>query len=1005
MGMSNSSERNRGPDRPLVRLYRTLHFEDAWEAILCPWFRARSEVGMEDSGPTAVVVPNVSCAAFLKARLLEDEISAFGIHFFTARTLREFLLGQFPEFPPVVDRGDAGLLITLAAEGVPNSRVAQSVAPSPDAFLGLHERMTGAGWDVKSWENREAEEISAGYSILLERVGLQTMQQADQRLLQCSGMTRPLLEEILLYGLSERDWPLWPLLSSAIELAKRATVIHLEEGLDDAGRCWLGTWEEHYGFAETVAERWNGRNSGFERIAENFEGLVEAGVGESLPKTIIYRIGQDAGGEAEAIVAQALTFLAEAGSVRLGIVFSRPSALSRVVTAHLIRLGIPHYDALGNVPGRGPKEQILDAWIRLQEEQRLDALIDFSYALSTGGFVAPDIPGALEATFERAVREVLTDNLDVLKAFVLAAGVRSTVGEFLSCWSLLPEAAPMDELISATEVALSSLGWSEMVSNLRRKARYLDSLRSPKVSLGSFCRWLRGINREPQRSRNELGQNPFSRVHILSFDEFSGETWSHLIVGGLNSEEWPRVWAETGLLSADYMGKLNRAAMEQGRQGEGHVVLKANHSWIYSSSEERMAGHARFVRLLRAPSRGLALTMSAERRTTAPETITPSEFLMRVYWIDRGRLLDTDTVIKLIEETSGWLGEVFENAVGGAGRIERMLSAFKARRDPEQPFGEFEFSYRAAPAGGLLLSSSAWDVLMERPAEVWLTHVMKLRRRPCWSEESVRDLAHGSWVHSWLRIGDENGGLVPFPKTDDWRESLRCAAEITRGKVSSAYCEAGRRVPDWLMAQLNEAAEAGDQFIDRLGNIDGWSHLASERSLPETGFALLSDGTRMPIQGRMDLLLANGRVSDLGRDDAWPADASAWIIDFKTGSGARPLTSRNFAKGYGLQVGLYAKALVGLGCQNVAMSIARPGSAVGPQIDQEDLVAAEALWQEIAAIHKSGVVGQIGELRSDFAFKGNYPHATLRVDPAVLEGKRALTRRRLAQGHESPRSG
>ena len=74
------------------------------------------------------------------------------------------------------------------------------------------------------------------------------------------------------------------------------------------------------------------------------------------------------------------------------------------------------------------------------------------------------------------------------------------------------------------------------------------------------------------------------------------------------------------------------------------------------------------------------------------------------------------------------------------------------------------------------------------------------------------------------------------------------------------------------------------------------------------------------------------------------------------------------------------------------MSIALSHSPLRPQIDQEDLTTANALWQEISKIHKSGVVGQSSELRSSFSFKGDYPLATLRVDPAIIERKRAIKR-------------
>lgn len=975
-----------------VGLYRSQDFEDSWEAILHPWFREQNLSRTASVGNAAVIVPHVSCIAFLKARLLEKESGTFRIYFFTSRTLREFLLRHLATLPPLVSREDARLFVSLVTEQISESRVAQAVSRSPDLFLHLLNQITGAGWKLRDWENQEAENIAHQFSRYLDLAGMQTVQQADRRLLRESEMVEPFFQRVLVYGFSEREWPQLLLLRAAVNFARRATVVLLEEGLDDAGRSWLGTWEEFFGDAETVASTRDKAESGFEAVTDNLEGLIESGVGESLPNQVIYRVTENRDDEAKTIVAQALTFLSESDSVRVGIVFSRPSALSRLVTDSLCRLRIPHYDSLGNVPGRNPIEKLLDIWIQLQQEQRLDSLLGFFCTLATEGFLDPKISTSLETIFENAAQEVLTDDLSVLKAFVLQERIESPAASFFSWWELFPKVAAIGTLVEWTERFLSLLDSPKLISNLQRKAKDLEPLREIEVSRDNFCQWLRDVFRDPQRIRNELGRNPFSRIHILSFDEFSGESWSHLIVGGLNSDEWPRRWVDSGLFSGDQIGKLNQLVLKRGRQGEGHVVVKGDHSWIHSSSDLRLSSFVHFTRLLRVPRRGLALTFSAERRTATLETIRPSEFLIKVYWVDRGSLLEGDELKALIEQTNGWLKGAFNKPLENSEENDRMLFAFKARRDPEKPFSEFEFSYREPPSGGLSLSASAWDILMERPAEVWLKHVLKLRKRQNWSEKMGFNLAHGSWVHSWLRIGNERGGFIPFPKADAWRASARHAANLTLGKVSLAYRKAGREVPDWWLSQWNEATEVAEQFLERLTSIAKWTYLASERPLPTNWTALLPNGTRLPIKGRMDLILANGPIDGCKRDDVWPADVSAWIIDFKTSSGARPLTSRNFSRGYGLQIGLYAQSLATMGCQSISMSIAIPHSALRPQISQEDLATANTLWQEISRLHKSGVVGQSSELRSNFSFKGDYPLATLKVDPAIIECKRTMKR-------------
>ena len=143
-----------------VGLYRSQNFEDSWEAILHPWFREQSLSREVSAGTAAVIVPHVSCIAFLKTRLLEQESGSFGIFFFTSRTLREFLLRHLATLPPLVSREDARLFVSLAAEEISENRVAQAVSRSPDSFLHLLKQITGAGWKLRDWENQDAENIA-----------------------------------------------------------------------------------------------------------------------------------------------------------------------------------------------------------------------------------------------------------------------------------------------------------------------------------------------------------------------------------------------------------------------------------------------------------------------------------------------------------------------------------------------------------------------------------------------------------------------------------------------------------------------------------------------------------------------------------------------------------------------------------------------------------------------------------------------------------------------------
>jgi hypothetical protein len=48
-------------------------------------------------------------------------------------------------------------------------------------------------------------------------------------------------------------------------------------------------------------------------------------------------------------------------------------------------------------------------------------------------------------------------------------------------------------------------------------------------------------------------------------------------------------------------------------------------------------------------------------------------------------------------------------------------------------------------------------------------------------------------------------------------------------------------------------------------------------------------------------------------------------------------------------------------------------------------------------MQERGVFGMLGGLRDEFAFRGDYPLATLAIDPEVLEEKWALTHPNFAE--------
>src|SRR5207248_3928116 len=120
----------------------------------------------------------------------------------------------------------------------------------------------------------------------------------------------------------------------------------------------------------------------------------------------------------EAVAQQSLHFLADPACDRIGIVFSGPGALPRLVANALARLDIPHYDGLAHfLPGLFEAAD-WRAWLQLQQSPRINSLLHFINALPERDELFPDLsPHTFERTLRSAYAEVLIDDLDILQSF------------------------------------------------------------------------------------------------------------------------------------------------------------------------------------------------------------------------------------------------------------------------------------------------------------------------------------------------------------------------------------------------------------------------------------------------------------------------------------------------------------------------------------------------------------------------------------------------------------
>ena len=156
---------------------------------------------------------------------------------------------------------------------------------------------------------------------------------------------------------------------------------------EDLDAAWVGTWEETFGAAQPIAADIASPLTDVLRLPDT--AASAHGARPSPRASRLSSSGEDTAEQARAIVAQALQFLADPACERLGVLFPAAGALSRRVAALLAELDVPHHDGLAH-HAPGPLEDAAwPAWLALQENPRLPALLRVS-------------PGAAGGTVRRA---------------------------------------------------------------------------------------------------------------------------------------------------------------------------------------------------------------------------------------------------------------------------------------------------------------------------------------------------------------------------------------------------------------------------------------------------------------------------------------------------------------------------------------------------------------------------------------------------------------------------
>lgn len=980
--------------------------EAAWQGGGASWFTDVREQAWQLERPAVVVAPTRGQTQALRDRLLSAGQSTLGIQFLTPLHLRAFLARATEVFPPP-SREHLRLLLALAAEEIladksipePDRLAGISVRRTPEHFLHLLEQLGAAAADFRQIDLPAFRPIVRQFYAHLGSAQFALGPAADRQMLVRATQSAPAIGNLLVIGFHGAHWPLWHLLRAAVQASENATVIlqYPRESAEDLDSAWIGTWEENFGEAKPIE-------------SQEIPACPE--------RETIFLAGMDTREQAQAITAAAHKFLADENCTRLGIIVPAAGALSRLIAAALSRQGIPHYDAMGQkTPG------LLEApdfwsWMELQRTPRLNVLLRFLTALPHDHSLFAKISRRRIAdSLNRSLGEIALDDLSIL---IASARVRDAKGELVSAALanilFLPDQASLAEFLNFTSDAFARLGWNERWREIEQRTAWSAQV-SSSFSRTLFLQWLEETAVSARITRDLIGQHPYARVQILTPAQAEDQTWSHLILAGLNEAAWPASArgdfppaAQIDELNRSVQ-KINRAAIRRGRQGEGHVIVRDGATLFLGAAQQRQLALAQFASLIESATHGLALTVSLVQEATPERISNPSEFFSRLYHQVHGQPVSQTAIRALRDQTRRWLDTADLEPPQKHEQTPAILqtrTAYAARRDSTAS-GEYDFALRVPPHEIKPMSVSDAEALLKSPALIWMERYLGVEG----AEDStyVWNATVGKWTHEWLaRILGKTEAFTAFPDADTIAPRILAAAERKRAEVRELCRQNDRTIPDWWDSGWENALCLAQTLGSLLGAIEGWPWAVSEWCLEAQPIAVGKDRNLL-LRGRADLLL--GQTAERPESLALP---SLWIIDFKTGNKKTiapksrkngdpraPRVRKQFLKAEpDLQLGLYALAAKQLGAKRVDLSILSPIVAQPePQLHDDDFSQCAAAFIELARMQATGIFGMKGSLRGAFTFHKDYPLATLAIDPEVIDERWERTHPDLVVEEES----
>jgi hypothetical protein len=995
-----------------TRLFFTASVEEQWQAVAGPWLRAQAASAWKSPEPTVILTPSRAEGFYLRSRLVEEGVPYLGLRFWTPSDARKFLLAEIsPDFGSAT-LADQRLLARACAEnlvdheGSDNATIS-SVIRDPGAFLRAYDLLLGAGWDPAREGAEYGRLLAREMQRVLKKAGVATQAGLHRHLRRkASALEEPLLANLLVIGFNATHWPLWDLLQAVVRSSEE-TVLALAKPrsfAESIDQLWISSWEEITGVMVLdpplpILE--DEKAAPFFALVASYEQGTSA---QSTTVDLTFRITPDLTSQIRAVTLQALDYLRRDSCTRLGIVFAEANALALGVADELRRLNIPLDNSIGSTSPGLFERRCWQSWLALQEEPGVPRMIDWLRACEAAG-VSTGMADSFSARkaanlLEHALGETLVDDLHFLALHLhdSSDNRHGHAADFLHHLILLPEKAAFSRFLTLTRNALAPSGWEDHLARLQIDPPAWLRNGDQILSRRTFLEWLKEWTASQSWTSGRDGNHFYGKVHLLIYAQMTGQTWSHLILTGLNEGVWPRVFQAGAFGSRHELTELNRRARSlnrrsaaQGGQGIGHETVIADHRFCLRP----LARHDLVLRdlcaALESTSHGACL---AATTTEASRSLLPSDFFAHAYQAKTGRVLDEETFRALANATDEWCrqqGSVLSGATPSSGNslVDDLPlfsqpirfateTAYAARRDATRPFGAYEFSYAQPPERSIQLSCKRWEEAWNHPATVWLEDVVGVMP---WPEGRLSwPRAVGTWTHRWLAAA-----------LHEWQEKKSGPSELPVLIWAAADREAHIELYPWWEQVWSQARSIALGLGETLAPLLPDRPFLCELRLPRDLMIALPGTVHadFELNGRIDLLLLDPGAPTPEPEAFDFTDRTCWVIDFKTGF-AQTLNAKKIGEGKGLQPLLYALAIEALGAVSTAISLHTVEAPLKPQIQLDSVLEISPVFRSLDILHRRGIFGMRPDADNAYGYSPSYPMATRFIPGPILEAKWAF---------------